>query len=264
MLKFITSKLFYLPLLYILGGIILYIIVSKMINQISKFDIKQNKGLDKRKTTIISLIKNIIKYIIAIIVLIMILNLYGINTTSIIASLGVASLVIGLAFQDIIKDFLAGVFMIFDNQYAVGDYVKINGFTGQVISLGLKTTKIKSYTGEVMCLSNSSFTEVINYSLNHSNLVIYIPISYETKIERVEKILENIKEQMKENENFYDLKLLGIDSFDDSCIKYAVMIECVEMTQHGVKRELLKLIKTKFDKEGISIPYNKLDIHIEK
>lgn len=264
MLKFITSKLFYLPLLYILSGIILYIIVSKMINQISKFDIKQSKGLDKRKTTIISLIKNIIKYIIAIIVLIMILNLYGINTTSIIASLGVVSLVIGLAFQDIIKDFLAGVFMIFDNQYAVGDYVKINGFTGQVISLGLKTTKIKSYTGEVMCLSNSSFTEVINYSLNHSNLVIYIPISYETKIEHIEKILESIKEQMQENENFYDLKLLGIDSFDDSCIKYAVMIECVEMTQHGVKRELLKLIKAKFDKEGISIPYNKLDVHIEK
>ena len=112
----------------------------------------------------------------------MILNLYGINTTSIIASLGVASLVIGLAFQDIIKDFLAGIFIIFDNEYAVGDTVEINGFKGEVISLGLKTTKIKAYTGEVKALSNSSFTEVINYSLNHSNILMYIPISYETKI----------------------------------------------------------------------------------
>ena len=217
--------------------------------------------VDKRKRTIISLIKNIIKYIIAIIVLIMILNLYGINTTSIIASLGVASLVIGLAFQDIIKDFLAGIFMIFDNEYAVGDYVKINDFTGEVIALGLKTTKIKAYTGEVMTLSNSSFTEVINYSLNHSNLLLTIPISYDVKIEKIEKIFEEIKESIKENENVYDMTLLGIDSFDDSFMKYAIMIECVEMTHYGVKRAALKLIKQKFDKENIKIPYNKLEIH---
>lgn len=263
MIKFLSSKLFYMPLLYIIGGVILYLLIAKTIKQISKFDLKQGKIVDKRKRTIISLIKNIIKYIIAIIVLIMILNLYGINTTSIIASLGVASLVIGLAFQDIIKDFLAGIFMIFDNEYAVGDYVKINGFTGEVISLGLKTTKIKAYTGEVMTLSNSSFTEVINYSLNHSNLLLTIPISYDEKIEKIEKIFEEIKEEIKENENVYDMTLLGIDSFNDSFMKYAIMIECVEMTHYGVKRAALKLIKQKFDKEKIKIPYNKLEIHNE-
>ena len=264
MLKFISNKMFWMPLLYIVGGIILYLLIAKAIKQISKFDLKQGKSIDKRKTTIINLIKNIIKYIIAIIVIIMILNLYGINTTSIIASLGVASLVIGLAFQDIIKDFLAGIFIIFDNEYAVGDIVEINGFKGEVISLGLKTTKIKAYTGEVKALSNSSFTEVINYSLNHTNLVITIPISYETKIEKLEKILENLIPEIKKNKNVYEVTLLGIDSFDDSCIKYAIVLECVEMTHFGVKREVLKLIKNKFDEEKISIPYNKLDIHIEK
>jgi len=121
MLEFVGSKLFYMPLIYIVCGIIGYIFVAKMINGISKFNIKGNVGLDKRKTTIVSMIKNIIKYIIAIIIIIMILNLYGVNTTSIIASLGAVSVIIGLAFQDIIKDFLAGVFIIFDNEYAVGD-----------------------------------------------------------------------------------------------------------------------------------------------
>ena len=156
MLDFISSKMFYMPVFYIIGGIIVYAIIAKAINGFSNFNIKNNKGLDKRKTTIISLIKNIIKYIIAIIILLMILNLYGVNTTSIIASLGAVSVVIGLAFQDIIKDFLAGVFIIFDNEYAVGDWVKINDFTGEVVSLGLKTTKIKAYSGEVKSLSNSS------------------------------------------------------------------------------------------------------------
>ena len=111
MIKFITNKLFYLPFVYIIIGILVYILISKAIKKISKYNIN-NKGLDKRKTTIINLIRSIIQYIIAIIVIIMILNLYGVNTTSIIASLGVASLVIGLAFQDILKD-------IFFNLYKV-------------------------------------------------------------------------------------------------------------------------------------------------
>ena len=103
MLRFITSKLFYMPIFYIVGGIIVYLVISKIINGISKnINVKSSAGLDKRKNTIIDMINNIIKYIILIIVIIMILNLYGVDTTSIIASLGVISLVIGLAFQDII------------------------------------------------------------------------------------------------------------------------------------------------------------------
>lgn len=263
MLKFITNKLFYLPFVYIIIGILIYILIAKTINKLSKYNIN-NKGIDKRKTTIINLIRNIIQYIIAIIVIIMILNLYGVNTTSIIASLGVASLVIGLAFQDIIKDFLAGIFIIFDNEYAVGDIVEINGFKGEVIALGLKTTKIKAYTGEVKALSNSSFTEVINFSLNHTNLVLNLPVSYDTKIDELEKVLNKLIPKIKENKNVCEVTLLGLDSFDDSCMKYAIAIECVEMTHIGVKREALKLVKNTFDKENIVIPYNRLDIHIEK
>ena len=265
MLEFVGSKLFYMPLIYIVCGIIGYIIVAKMINGISKFNIKGNVGLDKRKTTIVSMIKNIIKYIIAIIIIIMILNLYGVNTTSIIASLGAVSVIIGLAFQDIIKDFLAGVFIIFDNEYAVGDYVKINGFTGEVVALGLKTTKIKAYSGEVMSLANSSFTEVINYNLSNTNLVLHIPVGYDVKLEKVEDILKNALDELKSsNKDVYKVDLLGVDSFEDSCLKYAVVVECKAMTQYGIKRTALKLIKKAFDKNNINIPYNKLDVRIDK
>ena len=265
MLEFVSSKLFYMPLIYIVCGVISYIIIAKMINSVSKFNIKGNVGLDKRKTTIIGMIKNIIMYIIAIIIIIMILNLYGVNTTSIIASLGAVSVIIGLAFQDIIKDFLAGVFIIFDNEYAVGDYVKINGFTGEVVALGLKTTKIKAYSGEVMSLSNSSFTEVINYNLNNTNLVLSIPVGYDVKLEKVEDILMSALEELKSNnKDIYKVDLLGVDSFCDSCLKYAVVIECKAMTQYGIKRQALKLIKKAFDKNNIDIPYNKLDVKIEK
>lgn len=266
MIKFIQSEKFYMPIIYIVSAIILYIIIAKTITRIGKINPKHvniSKEIDKRKATIISLINNIIKYIIMIIVVILILNTYGINTTSIIASLGVVSVIIGLAFQDIIKDLLAGMSIVFDNAYAVGDYVEINGFKGEVVSLGLKTTKIKSYTGEVKILSNSSFNEVINYSLNHTKVIINIPLSYNTKIDKIETILNKIKEQVEMNQNVYTMDLLGVDDFADSAIKYAIIIECAPMTHIAVKREVLKIIKQTFDKEKIEIPYNQLDIHIK-
>ena len=264
MFHFVQSEKFYLPIIYVVVGILIYALIAKMITNISKINIKHSKGIDKRKNTVVVLIKNIIKYVIAFIIIIMILNLYGVNTTSLIASLGAATVIIGLAFQDIIKDFLAGIFIIFDNAYAVGDWVKINDFTGEVVSLGLKTTKIRAYTGEVKILSNSSFSEVINYNLNHSKVIIQIPVSYEINIDQVEDVLKKVKEKVDKLKDVYGMELLGVDSFSDSAIIYAIVVECYPMTQIGVKRETLKLIKKEFDQEKIEIPYNQVDVHIEK
>lgn len=265
MFKFVQNEKFYLPIIYIAVGILLYVIIAKTITSISKIDInKHSKGFDKRKNTVIALIKNVIKYTIAVIVIIMILNVYGVNTTSLIASLGVATAIFGLAFQDTIKDFLAGIFLIFDNAYAVGDWVKINNFTGEVIALGLKTTKIKAYTGEVMVLSNSSFTDVVNYSLNHSKMLIYIPIHYSTSIDEVEAVFTEVKKTIEKEKDIYTMDLLGIDEFEDSCMKYVVVIDCSSMTHFGAKRKVLRLIKKLFDEKGIEIPYNQIDVHIEK
>ena len=265
-IEFITSERIYLPILYIAIGILLYNIIAKTITKVSKINIKNHtsKGLEKRKTTVISLINNIIKYVIAIIIIIMILNLNGINTTSILASLGVVSLIIGLAFQDIIKDLLAGIFLIFDNAYAVGDWIEINGFKGEVISFGLKTTKIRAYTGEVKTLNNSSFTEVINYNLSNTKFTINVPVNYNTDINNLEEILNSITDEIKKIKNVYNINLQGIYSFEASAIIYTIEIECAPNTNIEIKRKALRLIKEILDQNKIDIPYNKLDVHIEK
>lgn len=265
MLKFINSAKFYMPIIYMASGTILYLIIARANNRISKLNIKKiSDDYDKRKATVIGLINNIIKYIIIIIVVLLILSTYGVNTTSIIASLGALSVIVGLAFQDIIKDFLAGIFIIFDNAYAVGDYIEINGFKGEVISLGLKTTKIKSYTGEVKIISNSSFIEVINYNLNNSKVVVKIPFHYKEKIDKIEKVLNKVKEEIEKNKDVCKMELLGVDEFAESSINYAILIECKPMKHIAVKREVLKIIKTLFDEEKIEIPYNQLDVHIKE
>ena len=273
-IKFITSEKFYLPVLLVAVGIVIYKIIASTIIRVSKLnnDINEkynknySKGYVKRKSTVVSLINNIIKYIIAIIIIISVLNLYGVNTSSIIASIGIIGAVIGLAFQDVIKDFLAGVFIIFDNAYAVGDWITIDGFKGEVISVGLKTTKIRAYTGEVMILSNSSFNKVTNFNLEAPRLSIKIPIGYEEDLLKIEGIIDKVLNELKEEDkNIKKVEMLGVDSFEESYINYAVAIECVIGTYYvGIRRKFLRNIKLAFDKNKIAVPYNQLDVHIEK
>lgn len=270
--KIVVSKKFYLPLMLIAIGILSYAIISYTIKKVSKINNKvtnklghqHSDGYNKRKITVVNLINSVIKYIIAIIIIINILEIYGVNTDKIIASLGVASVVIGLAFQDIIKDFLAGIFIVFDNAYAVGDWVTIDNFKGEVIAMGLKTTKIKAYTGEVMIISNSNLTKVINYNLNHPKLFIQVPFGYDEKIEKIEEILTNILKELETLKEVTSTKLLGVESFEESFINYSIEVECLPNTQHVTRRLLLKKIKMAFDKNKITIPYNQLDVHIEK
>lgn len=258
MLDFIKNEKFYLPVAYLLLGIIIYNIIRVLINKISK-----NKHVDKKKRTIISLIKNVIKYLILIVVVLSILSIYGVNTSGILASIGVIGVIIGLALQDLIADFLAGLSIIFDNKYAIGDVVSINGFKGTVISFGLMSTKIKAATGEVKILSNSSFKEVTNYSMNNTTLLITLDVAYDTNIELLESTLKDMEKDVLKIDNVIaNYKLLGISDFSSSSIKYLVSIDCLPEKHYQVKRDYYKLIKKYFDKANIEIPYNKLDVNI--
>lgn len=262
-IKFITNEKVYMPIVYIVIGVVIYSLLSKVINKLlSRHSGKSFK--DKRKGTIINLVRSVVKYIVLIFIILGILKLYGVDTTSIIASLGVFAAVIGLAFQDILKDLLAGISIIFDNKYAVGDVVEINGFKGTVIELGLRTTKIKAFSGEVKSIGNSSFNEVTNFNMANADLFLKLNVAYNTDIDKLEKVLNSLKKDILNIENVTDYQLLGVDEFSESSIVYMVDISCKAMTTLGVKRKVLRLVKDAFDKEGISIPYTTVDINIRK
>ena len=261
-MNIILESKIYLAVIYILLGMTIYFILKKVTKRLTK-NIKINDIANKRKNTIISLINNLIKYLIAIFIILSILSAYGIDISSILASLGIVAVVVGLAFQDIAKDLLSGIFIIFDNQYSVGDMVEINDFTGEVISLGLRTTKIKSFTGEVLIISNSLINEVINYNLESTNLIIDLNVAYNTNIDKLENVLLSLNEDIKNYEEVKgELQLLGINEFANSSIVYKILIECKPTTQYGLKRKMLKLIKKEFDKNNIEIVCNKLDINV--
>ena len=246
------------PILIIIGSIIIYKIVSKIVKK--AFIIKSVKGNKKKQETLVSVINNIIKYFIMIIALLMILDIFGIDTKTLITSLGVVGLVAGLAVQDLLKDIISGMSIIFENQFYVGDTVEINGFKGEVIHLGLKTTQLKSYTGEIKIISNRNIIEVTNYNLANSLAIVDFQVAYEDNNEKVEKVLTNLcKRLTKELNNIKgEVKLLGITNLASSGVEYRITVETVPLEHYEIQRIILKEIKLELEKNGITIPYQQL------
>lgn len=253
----ISEKL-YLPIIYIVSALIIYFILIKVVDKvlvINKINKNKTSIQKKREETIVNLIKSIIKYIIAVFTILAILGIYGFETKTLIASLGVAGAIIGLAFQDTIKNLLSGIIIIFDNHYMQGDIVTINDFKGEVIDLGLQTTKVKAYSGEVMIIDNSLITSVINHSMYDTKLIIDIPVIKSVTLETLEEILNNINDKIKLlDEVKDDIVLLGIDKLNANNYVYKIEINCVSNNQYSVNRKFMKLLKEEYENNGIDVP----------
>ena len=198
-IDFIKSSKFYGPIIIILVSFIVYKLIE---NAIEEASIKGKNELERKKrVTIILLFKNIIKYIIVIIDVLAILNIYGVNTSSILAGLGVIGAVIGLAFQDALKDIIGGINIILDNYFVVGDLVTFDGFTGNILEFGLKSTKIQNAKGEVMILANRNIDKIINLSQKKSVLLLTVPTAYECDHKKVERVLTDVINKLKKEDN---------------------------------------------------------------
>lgn len=260
---FISKKEIYGLAGIIFLGILTYKLGNKLIENI--INNGKSKYERKKRKTIVNLLSKVIKVIVFILVIFFILDLYGVNTRALIASFGVASALIGLAFQDTAKDLISGITIIMDNYFVMGDVITINDFTGEVVEMGLRSTKIKKFSGEILIISNRNINQVINLSQKKANLVINIPTSYEYKTSKVEKTISKILEEAKKIKGVSeDSKYLGISEFSDSSIDYSISIVCNQDDKWQIKRDILKIIKDTYDKDKITIPYPQVEVHNEK
>lgn len=261
-IKFIEQKQVYGPILTIIIAYVLYnVIKTALYNIISKGN---KSGYEqKRRKTVVVLITNFIKIFTFIIVILIILNIYNIDTTSVIASLGVASAVLGLAFQDTLKDVIAGVTIILENYFIVGDYIKYKDFIGEVKSFGFKSTKIINFNNEIMTISNRNISEIINLSQEKAAVIINIPVAYEEDADNVEKAINIILKKIGNNKDVLKetCSYLGVDQLDSSSVNYMIRFLCDHDKQWSTKRYALRVIKTELDKQGIKIPFNQIEVH---
>ncbi len=261
MLEQLLTKEIISPIFIIVIAVLFYILIKKII--IKTFRGTAKFRAHKKSLTIMNLFINVLKYIVMIVALLSILNTWGVDTKALLASLGIAGVVAGLALQDILKDLLAGFSIIVDNEYDVGDNIQVGTFRGDVIELGLKNTKVKAYTGEVMVIANRNVTDVINYSTHPSKCIIDISVSYEDKSDAVVKALDEICDELTKTTDYLvsKVELLGIQELADSAVVYRIVADCKPLKDFEFKRKAFKVVKDVFDKKNISIPYPQVVAH---
>ena len=253
---FFLSKRFYSSLIVIAIFIIVYFIIKKVIDS---YFTKNKKIIDKRKTTYLRLFKNIIKYILILIIIVIILEINGINVASILAGLGIVSVIGGLALQDALKDIIMGFNLIVDNYFSVGDVVKINNVEGVVVALGLKNTKIRGTNpGGFFVIANRNITEVL---ILNDLLMLDIPLSYKLSTKKATDIINKIITELEKDELIEKVEYKGIDEFEASSIKHRIFIYTKPEEKLSVKRIANYTIKKVLDDNKVEIPFNQIDVH---
>lgn len=182
-----------------------YIMLTKE-NANKKFKIKSN---EKRSETLHKLIRSAIRYTIYFIAFFQILSTLGINTTSIVASAGIASVAIGFGAQSLVKDIISGFFIILEGQFDVGDEVKLYNqaafiASGSVMSLGLRSTKIRSGNGEIYFIPNGSINQVINHSLTYNLAEVKFSIQIDETIEAIEERIQKVLDVANNNDKYHN------------------------------------------------------------
>ncbi len=263
-MEIISSK-YTKAIIIVIIGILIYSLSGKITKKVMHLffrDTEIDKNSKKRADTLVVAINNIIRYVVVIIVVLMVLQVLGVNVSSLIAGLGLAGVIIGLAVQDALKDIIMGKNIITEGFFKVGDVIKYNGYTGLVTDIGLKRTQIKDIaTNSKVVISNRNIvdTEVLS---DYYDAIIQTP--YEKSMNEVSKVMDKIVERVKKLEHVTKSECKGIVKFNDSSIDYVVRVYCDPKYRRVNNYLVNAIIKDELDKNKISIPYQQIDIHTDK
>ena len=249
-----------LKIIYSLLVIIIAIILYKIAIIIAERTIEKSKLFNNKKTkTYVRLIRSINRYIFIIIVIISILKIYGVDVSSMLAGIGIISVIIGLAIQDYLKDIIRGSSIISDDYFSVGDVIKYNNIEGKVLAVGLKTTKVQELlTSNIYSIANRNIEEVAVLS---KIIYVSVPLPYELKLKEQHKVISDIISIIKNDELIEDCENVGLNELADSRIEYLRRVKLDPINKLQVRRNTLEHIIEGLEKNNIDVPYNQIDVH---
>lgn len=230
----------------------------RLIDNIIRPDRLSGRWDERRVNTLSGLAKSMLKYTIYFVGGVIVLDELGVPTTSILAGAGVLGLAVGFGAQNLVRDVLSGFFILFEDQFAVGDYVKIAGAEGTVQEIGLRVTRVQIWTGEIHIIPNGLIDHVVNYSRSGMGVVIEVAVALEVDLDQAIDIINNVCHEMAEEKSDQvvdEPQVLGVTGLDSSGATIMVFGTVAPMKQWAYGRELRKRIKGAFDHEGIEIPY---------
>ena len=218
----------------------------------------------RRSQTVTDLLAGLLKYIAVIVAIVWGLNVLGVNTTAVLAGLGIIGLVLGFGAQSLIEDIITGAFIIFENQYAIGDIIVLDDFRGTVRSIGVRTTVIEDAGGNLKVVNNSDIRNFQNRSKKNSIALVEVSVDYSTDLRKLEKLLEDkLPDLLEQHKDLYLAvpRYLGVDALADSGVNLKFVVDTKEENVFSSQRMLARDLKILFDDNGIGIPFPQVVVH---
>lgn len=255
----LVQRIFW-SVLVVLIGLALYRTIAKVLNTKEK---KNSKILsDKKNKTFIHMLKSVIAGVIGIVTALMVLQIYGVNVSSMLAGVGIASIVIGFALQDSLKDIIRGFTIVSDDYYEIGDVIKFGDNIGPVVSVSLLTTKIQDInTMNIVSIANRNIDRV---EVDPGYLYIDVPLPHEIKLAKAEMLMRGIAKQLARRKDILTADYQGVNDIGNSSYTYQFAITCDPANKLQVHRESLGVIISNLEKCKIHIPHEQIDIHTKK
>ena len=252
----IISRLLQAALVLIVGLILLKLgklIITRIACRLGK----KNPAAARRSETFRSIVTSIFSYILFFLLATLILSLFGMDVTSILATAGVVGIAIAFGAQTLVKDLLSGLFIWAESSISVGDLVSINDQTGTVESITIRTTSIRNYNGNIVIIPNGDIRTITNMSRDFKRAIVNVPCPYE---ENQERLVEIIKEEMeiaaREVDGITEVPaVMSIVAFDKNAVRLQVAVPCPVGEHWRIEREIRTRIKARFDSEGIVMPH---------
>jgi small conductance mechanosensitive channel len=240
----------------------MYIVIKVGNKLIENFVDKQVKSklrftLDNQKAiTIGEVLKSVLKYLVYFLgVTLMFSDIFSKIPVAVASVGGVA---IGFGAQSLVKDLINGLFILFEDQYGVGDHITVGQFTGIVESIGIRTTIIRDFTGDLHLIPNGNVLEVTNHSRGDIRFVVDVKIAYEENVDRAIEIIKETNKSFQEKHSEElrgDIEVLGIVSLNVTGVTIRVVGRAKPLSQWTMERELRKEIRESLDREGIEVPH---------
>ncbi len=222
----------------------------------------------QRAFTVSGLITSATKYIVWPLVIIVILGEINIDVTALIATAGIAGLAIGFGAQTLVKDFISGIFLLFDDTIHVGDFVKFGADEGTVEFIGIRLIKVRKFNGELLMIPAGELRVFSNRSIDYARMIVDVNLPYEQDIDQALQIMERVAQTWAEENKDILLEekplVQAITTFAESAITARVVVQVVPGNQWQAERDLRLMLKRAFDLEGIEAPFPRRTLYMHQ
>ncbi|MBR6897943.1 MAG: mechanosensitive ion channel [Lachnospiraceae bacterium] len=220
-----------------------------------------------RMRSVLSILTSLLKYVAFIVILCWGLSIFGVNVSTIVASVGIIALVVGFSAESLIADVVTGAFMLFENQYNVGDIVEVNGFRGTVINIGIRTTSLADPGDNVKIVNNSDMRNILNRSDRVSRSISEIAIPYATDLEKLEEEIPVLMDKIYEKRKgvFKAAPVyMGVQELAESSVILKFIVNVDERDIYAGARLLNRDLLLGFRSLGVECPFPQIDVHQDR